>query len=757
MRELTQQLKSGEIVIQELPWPQVGPGKVLVRNHFSLISPGTEGSTVKAAQKGLVGKAMARPQQVKQVVEALKSHGPVQTYRAVMKKLDAYSPLGYSCAGEVMEVGTAVTEFQKGDKVACAGLGYANHAEIVCVPENLCVKLALDADLKQACYNTLGAIALQGIRQADLRLGESCAVIGLGLLGQLTCLMLRASGVSVLGVDVDENAVRMAAEHCCDRAWIRQTPGIRHHIEQASRGLGVDAVIITAATESLDPINFAGEIVRKKGRIVVVGAVPTGFERDPHWYRKELELKMSCSYGPGRYDRSYEEAGHDYPSAYVRWTENRNMQAFQELVQSKRIDCDYMSTHTFPLEEADKAYGMIVNRSEPFLGIVLEYDVSRTLMPKRITVGRSKPCGKVNIAFIGAGSYAQSFLLPYLPRGDHDIVYRAVLTDSGTTSKRVAERFGFEFCTSNLSDIVDDDTVNTAFIATRHDSHAEYVHKCLAAGKHCFVEKPLCLHPEELVEIQQQYGSRPDHHLLVGFNRRFSPHALALKAHLGPEPCAMMYRINAGVVPKDTWVQDRATGGGRIIGEVCHFIDLLMWLCGSDVRLVHAVSLSDADGLHDTVSINLAFENGSIGTIDYFANGARNVPKEYLEVYSAGLVGVIHDFRSHRIFYDGKVRRKRGSCQDKGQANMIGRFLDVLKSGGDPIASPADAFLVTKTCFAAEESLRTQNVVSLRPGESFAEPTGRHGFERIHTVPLSVAGMNRPGVAEQVFNCRSSR
>ncbi|MFC1633564.1 alcohol dehydrogenase catalytic domain-containing protein, partial [Planctomycetota bacterium] len=421
MEQLTQQLKSGEIVTQELPWPQVGPGKVLVRNHYSLISPGTEGSTVKAARKNLIGKAMARPQQVKQVVEAFKSHGLVQTYRAVLKKMDAYSPLGYSCAGEVIEVGTAVAGFQRGDKVACAGLGYANHAEIVCVPRNLCVKLAPDANLQRACYNTLGAIALQGIRQADLRLGESCAVIGLGLLGQLTCLMLRASGVKVFGIDVDEKIVQIAGEHCCDKAWIRLAPGVRLQIEQESHGLGVDAVIITAGTVSLDPINFAGEIVRKKGRVIVVGAVPTGFERNPHWYRKELELKMSCSYGPGRYDRGYEEAGSDYPFAYVRWTENRNMQAFQELIYSERIDLDYLSTHVFPLEDAPKAYNMIINRSEPFLGVVLTYEVSRVLTKRKIAIGCSHPCGKVNIAFIGAGSYAQSNLLPYLPRSDNDI------------------------------------------------------------------------------------------------------------------------------------------------------------------------------------------------------------------------------------------------------------------------------------------------------------------------------------------------
>lgn len=735
MEQLTQKLRSGEMIVQSLPWPQVGRGKVLVRNHYSLISPGTESSTVRAARQGLVGKAMARPQQVKQAVESLKKQGPVQTYRAVMKKLDAYSPLGYSCAGEVMEVGAAAVGFRRGDRVACAGVGYANHAEIICVPRNLCVKLAPDADLKRACYNTLGAIALQGIRQADLHLGESCAVIGLGLLGQLTCLMLRANGVKVFGIDIDEKTVEIAREHCCDRAWTRQTPGLKFCLEQQSDGCGVDAVIITAAASNPDPINLAGEIVRKKGRVVVVGAVPTGFAREPHWYRKELELRMSCSYGPGRYDRRYEEAGSDYPFAYVRWTENRNMQAFQELIHSGRIDLDYLSTHEFPFEDAPKAYDMIVNRSEPFLGVVLKYDAARALVPQRIAVARPRSCGKVNIAFIGAGSYAQSNLLPYVPRGDEDIICKAVLTDSGTTSKRVAERFGFEFCTSDLSHILDDSEINTVFIATRHDTHAEYVKQCLAAGKHCFVEKPLCLRPHELEELRQQYDGRQHQHLLVGFNRRFSPHAVELKKHLRPGPCSMMYRINCGAIPKDTWIQDKEAGGGRIIGEVCHFVDFLMWLCDSAVVSVHAISLRDPDDFHDTLSINLAFANGSIGTLCYFANGSSRVPKEYIEVYSGGLTGVVRDFREHQIFGDGSSRRRKTLYQDKGQAQMIRAFLDRLKAGGEPVMDPQESFTVMQACFAAEESLRTQTVVSLCPS-AVPGDTARDRSEDAQAAPI---------------------
>lgn len=714
MEQLTQKLKSGEMTIQELPMPVVGPGMVLVRNHFSLISAGTEGSTVKAARKSLIGKAKERPQQVKQVLDVLKKQGPVQTYRAVMKKLDAYSPLGYSSAGEVIGIGPKVTRFSVGDRVACAGAGYANHAEIVCVPVKLCVKLPDDADLKAACYNTLGAIALQGIRQADLRLGESCAVIGLGLLGQLTCLMLRASGVQTYGIDIDAWAVETARTHCADQAWLQSAPGLAARIEQQTAGLGVDGVIITAGTRSLDPINFAGEIARKKGRVVVVGAVPTGFDREPHYYRKELELRMSCSYGPGRYDLDYEEKGADYPAAYVRWTENRNMQAFQNLVHSGRMKLDYLTTHTFPLEEAPKAYDMIMARSEPFLGIVLEYDVEKSLARQPVSVNPARPAGKVKIAFIGAGSYAQGNLLPNIPRKDGEVVCRGVMTNSGTTSKRVAERFGFEFCTSNVADILDNDAINTVFIATRHDSHADYVGRALEAGKHVFVEKPLCLAEDELRKIAKLHESHKSSQIMVGFNRRFAPHAVTLKQRLTDAPMSMIYRINAGEIPKDTWIQDPELGGGRIVGEACHFIDFLTFLCGAVPVSVHAAALPDPHGLNDTVSINLTFANGSIGSVCYFANGSKDLPKEYIEAYQAGMTGIIRDFKELKIYGKGKPMRKRLLNQNKGQPAMVKAFLASIRDGGPPLISPQELFAVSKATFAVTESLHSRQAVTIQ-------------------------------------------
>lgn len=719
MQQLTQQLKSGQMMVQELPWPQVGPGMVLVRNHYSLISAGTEGATAKTARKSLIGKAKERPQQVRQVVDTLKKQGPVQTYRAVMKKLDAYSPLGYSCAGEVIEVGTGTQDVSVGDKVACAGVGYANHAEIVCVPVNLCVKLCDEADLAKACYNTLGAIALQGIRQADLRLGESCAVIGLGLLGQLTCLMLRAGGIRTFGIDIDPDTVELADTHCCDAAWTRDTPGVASRVEQMTGGLGVDGVIITAGTSSLDPINFAGELARKRGRVVVVGAVPTGFDRDPHWYKKELELRMSCSYGPGRYDLDYEEKGVEYPAAYVRWTENRNMQAFQALVQCGKIDLEYLTTHEFSLDDAPKAYDMIVEQTEAFLGIVLKYDVERPLTRRRIDVARHRGIGMVGIGFIGVGSYAQGNLLPNIPRDGSGVTCKGVLDADGAAAKRVAERYGFEFCASDTKDVLDRDELNTVFIATRHDSHAKYVLRALKAGKNVFVEKPICLTLEELDAIQAVYagqsaenGQLPPH-MMIGFNRRFASLSRQLRRRVGNGPMSMIYRINAGAIPADTWIQDPDIGGGRILGEVCHFIDYLTWMCGSLPTRVYASAVPDPQGLNDTVAINLSFANGSVGSVNYYANGSRDMGKEYIEVYASGTTGIIRDFRELEVFGQGRPQHKKLLNQDKGQSTMVRRFLERIKTGGEPLIPADEMFTVTRACFAVLESLSTRKVVSL--------------------------------------------
>jgi len=729
MKQLTQKLKTGDLKITETPVPITSKGQVLVRNYFSLISAGTEGSTVKTARKGYIGKAKERPEQVKQVLQTLRTQGPVQTYRSVMKKLDSYSSLGYSSVGKVINVSADASGFTSGDLVACGGLS-ACHAEVVSVPMNLCVKLEPDADLKQAAYNTLGAIAIQGVRQADLRLGETCAVIGLGLLGQLTCLLLKASGVRLVGIDVNDAMVEMAGTHCCDSAVVRTKTGIEGKIAQFTDGIGCDAVIITAASDSLDPINFAGAICRKRGTVVVVGAVPTGFDREPHFYKKELQVRMSCSYGPGRYDPAYEEKGLDYPPAYVRWTEKRNMQAFQSLLYQKKIDVGYLTTHTFSLEDAPKAYDMMMAKSEPFVGILIGYDQTKTIDPisAKIPLGlfSGREPASVNIGFIGAGSYAQGNLLPNIPK-QSSVARKGVLTSSGTTSRSVAERFGFEFCTSDANELLGNSDINTVFIATRHDSHAEFVKKALQRGKHVFVEKPLCLNEQELNDIfnlivpgtdasysdNQPTNSTNKPLLMVGFNRRFAPLTQKLKKAFPQGPLAMTYRINAGSIPAESWIQDPEIGGGRIIGEVCHFVDYLTYLNGSLPVSVYASAMEDPKHHDDVLNVSIVYRNGSIGTISYLANGDKSLPKERIEIFGNGCTAVLEDFKSLSIYANGRKKEKKLINQDKGQKVQVQTFVNAILNGSAPPIPLIDIHSATLATFKIIDSIRTGECIKL--------------------------------------------
>ncbi|OGW36774.1 MAG: oxidoreductase, partial [Nitrospirae bacterium RBG_13_39_12] len=648
------------------------------------------------------------------------------------------------------------------------GGGYANHAEIIAVPENLCVKIPINKNFKfrisnfefvqtymrRAAYNTLGAIALQGVRQADLKIGETCAVIGLGLIGQLTSLILRSGGVKVVGIDIDSGMVDIAREHCADLAFNREESGLAEKIDEFTNEIGVDAVIISAATGSLDPVNFAGRIARKRGRVVIVGDVPTGFDRE-HYYRKELELRMSCSYGPGRYDINYEEKGIDYPVGYVRWTENRNMQAFQELVHSGKIDIDYLTTHVFKLDDASKAYDMIMERKEPFIGILIEYDIEKKIESKKVLIRYQSSVirhpSSVSIAFIGAGSYAMSHLLPNIPR-DKDVVLKGVMTSSGTSSRTVAEKYGFEFCTSDEKDIFDNKDINTVFIATRHNTHAEYVLKALKAGKNVYVEKPLCLKESELDHIVETYNAevrskneevikdnaegrkqntevknkiegKKDSEfiihssdlpfLMLGYNRRFSPLTEILKEKIGEGPMSMVYRINAGHIPANSWIQDNEIGGGRIIGEVCHFVDYLTYMNGSLPESVYATALPDPEGKEDTVNVSLSFENGSIGTISYFSTGSKSIFKEYIEVYRAGLTGVLKDFKELEIYGSGKTFTKKLVSQDKGQKTMIKAYLDAIKQGKPSPISFEEIYSASLVTFKIKESIRTREGIKI--------------------------------------------
>ncbi|PLW98389.1 MAG: oxidoreductase, partial [Marinilabiliales bacterium] len=651
MQQLTQQLKSGHMELLEVPFPALGKGQVMVRNQYSVISAGTEGKTVADARKGYVAKARSRQKEVKQVIDMIKTNGLLPTYKLVMNKLEAPAALGYSTAGEVIALAEGVTKLKVGDQIACGG-ATASHADVVVVPEMLCVKLQEHVKPEHAAFTTIAAIAMQGIRQADLRLGENCVIIGMGLLGQLTYKILEASGMYPIGIDISEEQVQAARKAGITHVHNRNAAGIEDLLMQHTKAQGADAVIITAGTSSLDPVNFAGTIARKKAKVVIVGAVPTGFDR-ANYYKKELELIMSSSYGPGRYDPHYEEKGRDYPIGYVRWTENRNMQSFVDLLASGKLDISGLITHTFPLEEAEKAYNLIHEKAEPFTGILIQYDTEKELKKTVVLDQKSVAEKDVNIGLIGAGSFAQNVLLPQM-KGPCNFV--GIATAKGNTARYVADKYGFSYCASEAAEVLQDDKVNTVVVLTRHNAHAEYVLEAINNQKHGFVEKPLAIHEEELEKIKSAYEKKLDKgeakHLMVGFNRRFAPAVQKIKSIFPDEQAkSIQMRINAGQLPADHWVNDPDVGGGRIIGEACHFVDLAMFLAGAPITGVSANAM-DASGVDNTVIINLAFKNGSVASISYFSNGSKKLPKEQIEVFCGGTVAQIDDFNTLTIYGD---------------------------------------------------------------------------------------------------------
>jgi len=705
MKQLTQNLKSGEMEISEVPFPALNSKNILVRNYFSLISAGTEGSKVLTARKGYIGKAKERPEQVKQVLETIKKEGFLSAYNKVMNKLDALSPIGYSSAGEVIEVGSEVTEFKVGDRVSCSGQDIANHAEVVSVPINLACRLPINVKYEEATYTTVASIALQGFRQADLKLGENCLVIGLGLIGQLTVQLLKASGVKVIGLDVNEDMVKLSKKSGVDLVFQRNDAEVEQAIFNFTNGFGVDAVIITAGTSSLDPVEFAGKVARQKGKIVIVGAVPTGFSRE-NYYKKELELRMSTSYGPGRYNINYEDKGLDYPIGYVRWTENRNMQAFLDLVAQEKVNLGILTTHIFDFLKAKEAYQMIVDKSEFYVGILLKYDVEKELI-KTIDIKESKPLDeKIKIGFIGAGSFAQNYLLPNIKNAN----LVTVATSQGHTSKSVAQKYGFNNATCDTDDVIQNNSINTVFIATRHNTHASNVLKSIKAGKNVFVEKPLCMNNEELQEIKNEY-EKQNVHLMVGFNRRFAPHIIKVKELFkSNQPKAINYRINAGFIPLDHWTQDKEIGGGRIIGEVCHFVDLAMFLSSSSPSSLNAFAMETTTGLLDTLVANIKFKDGSIASISYFANGSKELKKEYLEIFSNGVTVVLDDFKE-LIIYDKKRKINKLISQDKGHKKEIELFLEAIIKGEKTPIPFNDIYYSTKMSFDIIDSIRLRKTI----------------------------------------------
>jgi predicted dehydrogenase/threonine dehydrogenase-like Zn-dependent dehydrogenase len=678
LKQLVQDFKTGDIMLVDVPAPVVAPGGVLVRNAFSLVSAGTERATVNLAQQSLVGKARSRPDLVKQVFDTVKREGVAATVKKVQSRLDQWKMLGYSTAGTVMGVGEGVTGIAPGDRVACAGQDYASHAEIVCVPQNLCARIPEGVELSHAAFTTLGAISMQGVRQADSRVGEIVAVIGLGLVGQLTMQILRAAGCRVLGIDVNEAACDLAAQCGCDAVALKDVEG---EAARLTNGFGVDAAIITASTESNDPITLAARISRQRGRIVMVGVTGMEVPRDL-FYQKELDFRLSRSCGPGRYDPLYEEHGVDYPIGYVRWTEQRNMEAFLQLVASKRIDLAPLVTHMFEIDDAPKAYELITGKTgERFVGVLLKYDEAKPIIVAK-PVHSARPAAVV-LGVIGAGNYAQGVLLPQF-RASADVTLRSVCTASGATAKKAAEKFGFESCTADWREVIADKSINAVLVATRHDLHAPIVCEALRAGKSVFCEKPLCLREEELDEILRAESDR----LMVGFNRRFASFAAKIREVASPR--VMRYRVSVTPLPREHWINDPAVGGGRVLGEVCHFVDFLHFAARSRPVSVFAQGFGG-----ENVQVSLRFADGSVGAIDYFSIGEAEMGKECVEVFGGGKHMVVDDFR------------------DKGQAEEVRQFVAAVKTGGAMPIPFEEIIASTRATFAILKSLRTSQSVQL--------------------------------------------
>ena len=715
MKQVLQQARSGDITVAEVPPPQLLPGCVLVRVAASLVSAGTERASSEFASKNLIQKAKARPDLVRDVLSKIQRDGLLSTVHAVRSRLDQPSAPGYSSSGTVVAVDGEVKDIRVGDRVACAGAGYAVHAEYANIPRLLIARIPDDSvSFEEASFSTVGAVCLHGIRTSEVKLGDTVAVIGLGLLGQLTSQMLRAAGCTVLGLDILPERANLAMQNGAHAACSSSSE-FRDLCQQHTHGAGVDSVLITAETPSSDPVNLSGEIARDRAIVVAVGTVGLDIQRKTY-YEKELDFRISRSYGPGRYDAAYEQKGRDYPIGYVRWTETRNMEAFLRLLAERKLNLDSLITHRFPIDDAEKAYRVITGETrDPFLGVVISYPGSENVLsdsPLSKIVISQKPVSSssVSVGVIGAGLFAQNVLLPQL-KSISGVTLAGVCTATSAHNRHVADKFGFQFCCSDESEVLQNEGIQAVVIATRHNRHASTTITALRAGKHVFCEKPLCLTEEELRAVAQEVSAaKPTPVLMVGFNRRFAPMAVRMKEFVSEirEPLAMHYRVNAGFLPADHWTNDPREGGGRILGEVCHFVDYLTFIAGSPIAEVQARSLTNPGQYSgDNLIIALRFENGSEGTISYLANGDRSYSKERIEVFGGGSVATVEDFRQLELVRHGrKTRTKSRWSQDKGHRNELEAFIAAVTG---KVPSPVSFTEIAATTLA---TLRIQQSVA---------------------------------------------
>jgi predicted dehydrogenase/threonine dehydrogenase-like Zn-dependent dehydrogenase len=721
MKQLLQNVKTGKSIIENVPVPTPREGQALVKVEASLVSVGTERMVVEFAEKSLVGKARSRPDLVKQVMDKARREGLVNTAQAAFNRLDQPMALGYSSAGTIVALGKNTIApgirgqgFKIGQRVACAGGGYAVHAEYNVVPRNLLTSLPKNVDFESAAFTTLGAIALHGFRLAEPQIGENVAIIGMGLLGLLAAQIATAAGCNVLGIDVDPARITLASS--LGLRAVRRAEAVDSSVAfTANRGL--DVILICADTPSNDPVELAGVIARDRARVIATGAVGLSFPRKVY-YEKEISFINSRSYGPGRYDLNYEESGSDYPIGYVRWTEGRNFEAVVDLIAKGQLQVKPLITHRFDISEATQAYKVITGKKkEKFLGVLLTYpqNVENLESSKVIRFNTStfKPA-TCKLGVLGAGLFANSVLLPAIKKaGDVELI--GIASSGGLHAQHSGKKFGFHYATSDDEQIINDPNINTVAILTRHDSHAELVIKALKAGKHVFVEKPLAINSTQLSAISRQLKANSQSLLTIGFNRRFAPLTQALSSFFfhRNEPMHVHYRVNAGAIPLNHWTQDPEVGGGRIVGEGCHFVDFITFLVGATPVSVTAHALPDGGKYReDNVSMTFTFPDGSIGIVDYLANGDKSFPKERVEVFCGGQVAVLDDFVSLQTVKDGRKKEVKGA-QNKGWVEEWKAFAKSIYEGGEPPIPYEQLIGVTKSAFAAVESLRKQETIKL--------------------------------------------
>ena len=725
MKQVAQNYRSGELTVLDVPPPACKPGGVMVRTKFSLISTGTEMMKVSEARKSLLGMARARPDQVRKVVDSVAQQGPAVTYQKAMNRLDSYTPLGYSLCGVVVEVGAGVTEFAVGDLVAAAGNEFALHAELNWVPVNLCVHVPDGISAEHAAFATVGAIALQGVRRGEVQLGESACVIGLGLVGQLVVRLLVAAGVRVVGLDIVPARCRMAEKAGADLCAAPDAAGVAtvEQVLTASGGLGADHVFLAAGGATNEPVELAARLARDRARIVDIGKTRLDLPWNAY-YEKELDVRFSRSYGPGRYDNRYELEGIDYPPGYVRWTERRNLQCFLDLIASDSIEVSSLVSGVHSIGQAATVYEQLRKGTLQGVGFLLEYpQASETSLPTRRTAHARhpeattsgsasargpRPGDKVRVGFIGAGNYATSMLLPYLAR-EENLTLARVATTRSLSAVNAQRKFGFGGASTAVEDVLEDPNIDAVFVVTRHHSHAELVCRALENDKAVFVEKPLALSTEQLERVVETAARTGNERLMVGFNRRFAPLFLELRGRLGRTegPVSARYLVNAGRLDAASWYLDENLEGSRFLGEGGHFVDTLSALVG---RPVEVQSTQTSDDLH----VTLRFENGSVGTVSYVTGGHPGYPKETLDVSGGGRSGRLDNFGRVTMWTaSGRHVKRSLHGKDKGQRDMLRAFVSALRHG-EPMPIGMDSLVATtRATLGAQSSRATGGVVNL--------------------------------------------